>query len=265
MGYQKFDDIAAQKIGFYVYALRDPRDDVVFYVGKGIRNRWYDHIHAAQSRNSDESLKLNRIREIERSGHDVEAFIIRHGISSEKNAYDVEAAVIHAYKLLGKFGGDPAVELTNIAEVHQPDRGLTNVRVAQTLFNAPRAPEIDFPCALFRIPRLWYPDMSDEQLREATFGWWSAKEVINGKKTAKYAFAVKDRIIRGVYVINESMWRERRKPDRDWEEDIGKEPRWGFPDCVPANEMSHFLNTSVNHLYKRGEASAAKFINCKVS
>ena len=35
MPYQKFDDIAAERVGFYVYALQDPRDGVIFYVGKG--------------------------------------------------------------------------------------------------------------------------------------------------------------------------------------------------------------------------------------
>jgi len=262
MAYQKFDDIAAERVGFYVYALQDPRDGVIFYVGKGVANRWYDHVQAARLNTEDESLKLSRIREIEASGLEVEAFLVRHGISSEKAAYDLEAAVIHAYRLLEKSGNSAGVELTNVAEVHEPARGLTNVRIAQTLFNAPPAPSITVPCAFFRLPRLWYPDMSDELLRQATFGWWSSKEVVNGKEKARYAFAISKRIIRGVYSIDPSMWRERREPDRDWEHDIGKEPRWGFPDCIPAPEMSHFLNTSVDHLYKKGDASAAKFLNC---
>ena len=68
MPYQKFDDIAAERVGFYVYALQDPRDGVIFYVGKGVANRWYDHVQAARLNNEDESLKLSRIREIEASG-----------------------------------------------------------------------------------------------------------------------------------------------------------------------------------------------------
>jgi hypothetical protein len=159
-------------------------------------------------------------------------------------------------------GNYEGVELTNIAEVHNPERGLTNVRIAQTLFNAPPAPPITVPCVFLRIPQLWYPDMSDEQLRQATLGWWSRKEVINGKEKAEYAFALKDRIIRGVYKIDSSMWRERQEPDRDWHHDVGQEPRWGFPNCVTAPEMAHYLNTSVDHLYKKGDASAARFFNC---
>jgi hypothetical protein len=263
--YQQFDDIASHQVGWYVYALRDPRDGAIFYVGKGKQNRWFDHIKAAEAASAIEelSLKLSRIREIHASGQMVEAFLIRHGIATEKAAYDVEAAVIHSYRLLEKAPGAVGIELTNIAEVHHPERGLTDVRVAQTLFNAPPAPAIDFPCAFFRLPKLWYPTMSDEALREATSGWWSRREVARGKERARYAFAVSRQIIRGAYAIEPAMWRTRRKPDRDWENDVGKEPRWGFPNCKAAPEMSHFLNTSVKHLYKRGDASAARFLNCR--
>ncbi len=263
--YQRFDDIASNQVGWYVYALRDPRDGTIFYVGKGKQNRWFDHIKAAEAASAAEelSLKLSRIREIHANGQMVEAFLIRHGIATEKVAYDVEAAVIHGYRLLETANHSAGVELTNIAEAHHPERGLTDVRVAQTLFNAPPAPAIDFPCAFFRLPKLWYPTMSDEELRQATLGWWSRREVARGKERAQFAFAVSRQIIRGAYAIEPAMWRTRRKPDRDWEDDVGKEPRWGFPDCRPAPEMSHFLNTSVKHLYKQGDASAARFLNCK--
>ena len=86
MIYQKFDEIAATKILFYVYALRDPRDKKVFYVGKGQKNRWFDHIEESHKKKDDPSLKLGRIREIENAGLKVEAFIVRSGIPTEKAA-----------------------------------------------------------------------------------------------------------------------------------------------------------------------------------
>lgn len=262
MTYTRFDDIAATKIGFYVYALRDPRDKTVFYVGKGVRNRWFDHIAEARTTTDGANLKLDRIRAIEAAGLEVEAFVIRSGIPTEKSAYDVEASVIHAYRLLEKSGQSKGIELSNIAEVHEPERGLADVRIAQTLFNAPQCPVIDFSVALFRIPKLWYPDMLDEQIKEATSGWWPHTKVKNGLKRAEYAFGVSKLIIRGVYRIDESMWRERVKGDRDWEHDLGKPPRWGFPNCEAAPEMSRFLNTSVRHLFKKGDQNSVKFLNC---
>lgn len=260
--YRKFDDIAEAAIGYYVYALRDPRDGSVFYVGKGQRNRWYEHILEARTTTGEASLKLDRIRQIEASGHKVDAFIVRSGISSETFAYEVEAAVIHAYRLVQKSGADTGIDLTNIAEVHHPEKGLAHVEVMQTLFNAPRAPNIDVPAALFRIPRLWYPEMSALELKDATSGWWSPRSVKNGMKVAQYAFAVNRGIVRAVYKIDQSLWRERVEGDRDWEHDIGKKPRWGFPDCVEATDMDKYLNTSVKHLFKQGEASPVKFLNC---
>jgi hypothetical protein len=85
----------------------------------------------------------------------------------------------------------------------------------------------------------------------------------NGMKVAEYAFAVNKGIIRGVYGINESMWRERREGDRDYDPNSGKKERWGFPDCKPAPELAHYLNTSVKHLFKNGDASSVRFFNCK--
>jgi hypothetical protein len=262
MSYQKFDEIAATKILFYVYALRDPRDKKVFYIGKGQKNRWFDHIEESQKKKDDPSLKLGRIREIENAGLKVEAFIIRSGIPTEKAAYEVEGAVIHAFRLLEHGGSTESFDLTNLAEVHHPEKGLVSVDVAQSLFNAPRAPEIDVPCAMFRIPRLWFPEMSDEELREATSGWWAYQNVKTGMKVAEYAFAVSKGIIRGVYGIDESMWRERREGDRDYKPNSEKKERWGFPDCKAAPELSHYLNTSVKHLFKKGDANAVRFFNC---
>ena len=263
MAYLKFDDLAAERIGWYVYVLRDPRNNQVFYVGKGNENRWFHHIKEAREKLEDPKLKLQKIREIENSGFEVEAFIIRSGIKSEEFAFDVEGAVIHAYRLLEREGKAVPVDLTNIAEGHHPERGLASVNVMQSLLNAPLAPEIVAPVGLFKIGVLWYPEMTEEDVREATQGWWPELKVKNGKLRAEYAFGVSAGIIRGVYKIDESMWRERRKPDRDWENDIGKPPRWGFPNCVYAPEMAQYLNTSVKHLFKKGDQNAVKFLNSK--
>ena len=32
-----FSDKVKQKLGYYVYALADPRDNKIFYIGKGIK------------------------------------------------------------------------------------------------------------------------------------------------------------------------------------------------------------------------------------
>jgi len=257
----KFDDIAARKIGFYVYALQDPTTGTVFYVGKGSKNRWYSHVLAARNGESgDQSEKLDRIRQIEKRGMSVKVWIVRHGIESEEVAFEVEAAVAHALKIVSLLpSSNNAVELTNLVETHHPERGLISVSRAQSLYNARRAPKITVPCVLVKVSKLWTPEMSDREVMEATVGWWPfRKNAVN----AKYAFAISRGTIRGVYKI--ASIRDRRKPDRDWQHDIGKRARWGFPDgCKPALDLwDEFIDTSVKHLFKPGEASSVKLLNC---
>jgi hypothetical protein len=260
-GYTKFDDVAARKIGFYVYALQDPTTGIVFYVGKGVKNRWYDHIASARKAVSGEkSDKLDKIREIESKGQCVKVWIVRHGLKSEEVAFEVEAAVAHALKIVtftSAFKG--AVDLTNLVETHHPERGLISVSRAQSLYNARRAPKITVPCVLVKVSKLWTPEMSDSEVMEATVGWWPfRKNAVN----AKYAFAISRGTIRGIYKI--ASIRDRRKPDRDWQDDIGKRARWGFPDgCEPALDLwDLYIDTSVKHLFKLGEASSVKLLNC---
>ena len=76
----------------YVYVLVDPRNNCIFYVGKGSGNRDYQHAQAALVDDSI-SLKLSTIREIKGLGLDVKYYIIRHNLS-EQEAYLVESSII---------------------------------------------------------------------------------------------------------------------------------------------------------------------------
>lgn len=259
--YTKFDGVAARKIGFYVYALQDPDTWTIFYVGKGVKNRWHSHINAAREGDAGEqSDKLDRIRAIEAKGRLVKVWIVRHGIKNEEVAYEVEAAVAHALKIVSiSPSNNDAIELTNLVETHHPERGLISVGRAQSLYNARKAPKITVPCVLVKVSKLWTPEMSDSEVMDATVGWWPFRKKATN---AKYAFAVSRGTIRGIYKI--VSIRERRKPDRDWQDDIGKRARWGFPDgCKPAIELwDQYIDTSVKHLFKPGEASSVKLLNC---
>lgn len=53
----------AQALGFYVYACIDPRDESVFYIGKGIGTRVTDHLV-----DKTESEKVARIRDLRAAG-----------------------------------------------------------------------------------------------------------------------------------------------------------------------------------------------------
>lgn len=258
--YEKFDDVAEKEIKYYVYALVDPRNKKVFYVGKGLGNRWYHHIKESNKLAENQStLKLQNIKDIHNAGYKVQVFIVRHGIENEKTAYEIEAAVMSTCELIQNHGaGSAAVELTNIAGEHGSDKGVNTTEDLQAIYNAGEAPPITEPVAILKISKRWTYGMKPHDLMESTWGWWPYRK---GMNNARYAFGVSSGIIRGVYRIHN--WRERKQGDRGWSrtEKIGS--RWGFPDgCEEAPEMSHYLNKSVKHLFKSGNAHSITLVNC---
>ena len=96
----KFSPEVEAKLQYYVYALVDPRTDQIFYVGKGVGNRVFQHI--AEAENNDvcsTSEKLDQIRAIhatldaEGKPLEVKHFIIRYGLTEEV-ANEIESTLI---------------------------------------------------------------------------------------------------------------------------------------------------------------------------
>lgn len=63
----QFSQSVVKKIGYYVYFLRDPIKNEVFYVGKGIGNRVLEQVAGALSEPT-KSDNFYRIRTIEKLG-----------------------------------------------------------------------------------------------------------------------------------------------------------------------------------------------------
>ena len=243
-----FTRYVSEQLKAYVYLLIDPRDGEIFYVGKGNGNRVFDHALDALADKETSSDKLERIREIRAADCEVRHELLRFGLT-DRTALEIEAAAI---QLLGLS------ELTNKVEGHHVwARGRMSTDVAVSLFDAPPAPEIVERVIMFRIPHLWSPVMSADELYEATQGWWPLGDRRND---AEFAFAVSSWVIREVYRID--SWRQRQPGDRDSDQDIGKSSnRWGFSGEV-AEELAHYRKTNVKHLYKDRDRSTFKYVNC---
>ncbi len=82
------------KLKHYVYLYVDPRDESVFYVGKGIGERCLAHL-----KEGGESEKAKRIAAIHDSNLKPHIDILVHGLATSEVALQVEAAVID---LLGR-------------------------------------------------------------------------------------------------------------------------------------------------------------------
>jgi hypothetical protein len=86
---------------FYVYELRDPRDNAVFYVGKGKGRRAKQHELDAVN-TGEETSKIIRIREIHDADKEVNVIVVGR-YDSEQEALAVESTLIkwvHGFKNL---------------------------------------------------------------------------------------------------------------------------------------------------------------------
>ena len=89
----EFRQKVKEALRYYVYALVDPRNNKIFYIGKGKENRVFQHakgalddiLEDALSENAP-NLKLDTIRSIISEGKKVAYYIIRHNLE-EKEAY----------------------------------------------------------------------------------------------------------------------------------------------------------------------------------
>ena len=126
-----FKQSVIEALAYYVYALVDPRDNRIFYIGKGKENRVFQHAEAAIV-DKTHDLKLDTIRSIKSEGKEVIHYIIRHNLE-EKEALIVESTLIDMLTY-SKF--NHSNQLTNlIAGHHQWDEGIKSIDEINAIYD----------------------------------------------------------------------------------------------------------------------------------
>lgn len=179
--------------GFYVYALIDPRNEKVFYIGKGTGNRVFSHeIESGKTRES-EKKKIQQIRAIENSGYSVKRLIVNWGLS-ENEAFVAEATLIN---LLNRM---PDIQLTNEVSGHNVHDSLTTEEFELQYGAVPLEKEdIKHSILVIKINKLYRRGMSEEELYDAVRGFWAASLKSIEARKVKYVFGVYNGLIVGVY------------------------------------------------------------------
>ncbi len=179
---QKFKPNVTDELKYYVYIYIDPRDEEVFYVGKGKGNRAFAHLNS-----KGESDKSKRIAEIRKQNLEPRIEILVHGLEDEMAALKVEAAVID---LIGK------VQLTNEVRGYE-STSVGRMTLEQINAEYDREPvEISEPVMLIRISRYFRHAMSTSELYEVTRKCW---KVGPKRDQVEYIMGVYKGIVREVY------------------------------------------------------------------
>lgn len=236
----------ARKIGYYVYAYVDPRNGRPFYVGKGKGSRALAHLMARGN-----SRKATLLRELRRAGFKPRIDILAHGLRDEESALRIESAAID---LLG------LEKLTNqVRGWHSVQFGRMTLRQLVAYYR-PVPVRVVHPAILIRINKLYSHGMSAAALYDATRGVWRVSR--ERVKSAKYALAVFEGVVREVYEI--SAWHRAASTKYTTRSltDLRVPGRLEFEGrLAPATVRRRYLDRSVARYLPRGLRSPIVYVN----
>ena len=175
----------------YVYGLIDPRDNTLFYIGKGSGNRVFQHEFESLNNPDSEKLKLKTISEIKENGMEVKKVILNAGLS-ESEAFVAEAALINAFNYVGM------TRLTNIQSGHHFTEALS-VEEFEKEYGAEELNEDDIKhkTVVIIINKLYRRGMTDEELYDVVRGCWKLN--LERARKCEYVFGVYNALIVAVY------------------------------------------------------------------
>ncbi|WP_159920762.1 GIY-YIG nuclease family protein [Rhodococcus sp. WAY2] len=239
---EPFPKRVGDELGSYVYALLDPRNRSVFYVGKGRGTRVYGYVWEALAvdehrKTLEDSEKdapevtaatIARIREIYDSGHEVEHYIVAHRLNATG---DVAEAISDG--LIGALGLLEGSVLTNLAAGAGEHRAVP-VDDLVLQYAAEPVPNLPTPCVLLEVPRAAERGVTPDDIYERARGPWAAGAAVrNSENIPVIVFA--DNIVRAAY--RAKSWSGVARP--------GDAQLWKFTGDVDPDLEAQFVNKRI--------------------
>lgn len=117
------------------------------------------------------------------------------------------------------------------------------------------------PALLIRIPRLYRDGMSSRALYDATRGVW---KIGSRRNAARYAFAVKDGLVREVYEIHEWLPAGSTEYESRGVTPTSHPGRWEFVGRrAPERVRERYVGKSVAHYFANGAQNPIRYVNVR--
>lgn len=193
----RFSKQVQAALGHYVYALLDPFDRSIFYVGKANSNsRAFDHLKSQPK----ETAKSERIEEIRRKGREPIVEILRYGLGSEASAFEVEASIIDALGI---------ENLTNVVRGHGIEKGRLSLAEVEQLYGSEplSLAEVRDPYMMFFLNRTYSTSLAEIDIYDATRQFWynvaheKRSTAGNGQLRYSVALSIYDSVVLRAYSI----------------------------------------------------------------
>jgi hypothetical protein len=248
-----FDIKTTEHLKYYVYLLIDPINDEPFYVGKGIGNRVFDHVKCALEENISNN-KYEEIRRILAEGNQVKHLIVRHGLT-EKNAFEIESALIDTFKFIPKFKSYVRGNIQG--GINSIEKGLMTSNEIIRLYNAETLTEIGENCVIININQTYKRGSGENAIYDATKEIWDIKE--RRRNIIEFVLSEHKGLIVEVFKVNNWYSKERgynlgaKKYGQTY---LG----YGFEgEIAGENERNKYINKTISPFKKRGFASVLIF------
>lgn len=207
---QPFSEKVGKRLGEYVFALRDPRDNQVFHVGHGTGNQVFASVFEAlgeldnlegASGSADApgvtAAKISRIREIYDAGSAVEHYVLIRSVSgadASGTADSVVSGIVETLRI-----SEAGENLTNLAgEVTDKDLRATRVEEIALRYSADPAPELPTPSVVLHVPGSARAGATAEEIYELARQEWAAGAAVRAEAGIP-VLVFADSIIRGAF------------------------------------------------------------------